>query len=349
MGIYLRCGLRIWRKRQALRALQDNPTLSVTSNTNAPLRIEQTDEFVVTHEVAKITDVEAQTGYRAAISGNSPPRVPPKLVTNLPIGEKSQVTSATTETPISPMSPNVLTKPQPTLQARAQNAQTNSDKAAWAYAKVALLFFMAMMVTWVPSSVNRVYSVVHPGEVSVEWEYASAFVLPLQGFWNAIIYMMTSLPAVRAVWFQLKDRRQTLTGGVRMSGMLPNNAPATVLSSRPPQNNSNGVWGSHFHDSDNESQTKFANTEDLDESAVSSRPASKSSSRKDEERTIPRENSISSTTPHNAATVNDRLGSLSQFPVFDHAGRAIGKDADASRLSSSEKRVYARDKQLYEA
>jgi hypothetical protein len=42
-----------------------------------------------------------------------------------------------------------------------------------------------------------VYSIVHHGEVSRSLFFASAFVLPLQGFWNAIIYIVTSWAACK--------------------------------------------------------------------------------------------------------------------------------------------------------
>lgn len=90
-------------------------------------------------------------------------------------------------------------------------AGLEANKAMRSYTKVAGFFFIALLVTWIPSSANRVYSVVHPEHISLGLEYASAFVLPLQGFWNAIIYAMTSLPACKELWGQL-------TGKLSISG-----------------------------------------------------------------------------------------------------------------------------------
>lgn len=81
-----------------------------------------------------------------------------------------------------------------------RKATYDANNAAWSYTKCALLFFTAMLVTWIPSSANRVYSVVKNGEISLPLEYMSAFVLPLQGFWNAIIYMTTSWKACKMLW-----------------------------------------------------------------------------------------------------------------------------------------------------
>jgi hypothetical protein len=94
-------------------------------------------------------------------------------------------------------------------------ATMEANTAIWSYTKVAVLFFFAMMITWIPSSANRVFSVVHPGQVSLPLEYASAFVLPLQGFWNALIYATTSLPACKQVWTTLKERKRFSGGGIR--------------------------------------------------------------------------------------------------------------------------------------
>lgn len=52
----------------------------------------------------------------------------------------------------------------------------------------------------VPSSINRVYSLIHPSLVSLPFSYASGIVLPLMGFWNSIIYITTSWATVRLLF-----------------------------------------------------------------------------------------------------------------------------------------------------
>jgi hypothetical protein len=74
-----------------------------------------------------------------------------------------------------------------------------ANKAAINYCKCALLFFIAMLVTWVPSTLNRLIELANPKESIFALNYASSMVLPLQGFWNAIIYIFTSLPASKAL------------------------------------------------------------------------------------------------------------------------------------------------------
>lgn len=94
-------------------------------------------------------------------------------------------------------------------QAKAKR-KWNRDfsRAAWAYTKCAILFFTALLVTWIPSSANRVYSIAHGGETVVVLELLSAVVLPLQGFWNAVIYIVTSWEAVKMFFSDLVHHAQ---------------------------------------------------------------------------------------------------------------------------------------------
>ncbi|KAK2017863.1 G-protein coupled receptor [Colletotrichum eremochloae] len=91
---------------------------------------------------------------------------------------------------------------RPTISARRRNYELNN--AAWSYTKCSILFFTVILITWVPSSANRVYSVIHTKESSTPLEYMSAFVLPLQGFWNALIYVVTSRKACKTLWTDIK-------------------------------------------------------------------------------------------------------------------------------------------------
>ncbi|CAK7220681.1 hypothetical protein SBRCBS47491_004270 [Sporothrix bragantina] len=93
----------------------------------------------------------------------------------------------------------------PANQRLRRRAAYEANTAAWSYTKCAILFFTAMLVTWIPSSANRVFSVVHVDKVSVPLEYMSSFVLPLQGFWNAIIYVVTSWKACQTLWSDMID------------------------------------------------------------------------------------------------------------------------------------------------
>jgi hypothetical protein len=103
---------------------------------------------------------------------------------------------------------------RPSLAPPRQYAANEANTAIWSYTKVSLLFFVAMMVTWIPSSANRAYSAVHTDQVSLPLEYASAFVLPLQGFWNSIIYATTSLQACKELWSNIRKRKLFASGSI---------------------------------------------------------------------------------------------------------------------------------------
>jgi hypothetical protein len=89
-----------------------------------------------------------------------------------------------------------------------RKAAYEASNATWSYTKCSILFFTAMLVTWIPSSSNRLYSLLHNNQASLALEYMSAFVLPLQGFWNAVIYMVTSWKACKMFFSDIGGRRK---------------------------------------------------------------------------------------------------------------------------------------------
>ncbi|KAL6822509.1 putative G-protein coupled receptor protein [Trichoderma camerunense] len=136
--------------------------------------------------------------------------------------------------------------------ARRRNYEINN--AAWAYAKCSLLFFTALLVTWIPSSANRVYSVVKSQEINAPLEIMSAFVLPLQGFWNALIYAVTSWGACKSFWEDIRTGKRPevmeLVGGIGATD--ENSRHSRRISQFRPGNRSKGL--------DSESMTELANT-----------------------------------------------------------------------------------------
>lgn len=102
----------------------------------------------------------------------------------------------------------------PTRLPNMLSRSSNMDRIKWAYTKVAILFAVSIFITWVPSSVNRVYGLRYPEDPSYFLNIGSALVLPLQGFWNTIIYFTTSLSVCRGVWARFRSRAES-TGGCR--------------------------------------------------------------------------------------------------------------------------------------
>ncbi|KAJ6010313.1 hypothetical protein N7451_001725 [Penicillium sp. IBT 35674x] len=68
---------------------------------------------------------------------------------------------------------------------------THPQTAVWPYAKRAILFFLSIIITWAPCTVNRLYSYAHPDNPSFVLNYLQSLFLPLQGFWNSCIYLST--------------------------------------------------------------------------------------------------------------------------------------------------------------
>lgn len=66
------------------------------------------------------------------------------------------------------------------------------DPVKLAYLRTSFVFAISILVTWTPSSINRVYTLIYPDKASYGLNIAAAVVLPLQGVWNAVIYFTTS-------------------------------------------------------------------------------------------------------------------------------------------------------------
>ncbi|KAL0475101.1 hypothetical protein QR685DRAFT_567955 [Neurospora intermedia] len=72
------------------------------------------------------------------------------------------------------------------------------DPIKLAYLRTSFVFAISILVTWTPSSINRVHSLLYPKDTSYPLNLASAVVLPLQGVWNAVIFAATT-------WVVLKE------------------------------------------------------------------------------------------------------------------------------------------------
>lgn len=144
--------------------------------------------------------------------------------------------------------PPMTPRTHPTIAQRSNRAGMEANTAAFGYTKVALLFFVSLLVTWVnshidhhhsnhdqvtptrltdplqvPSSLNRVYSLIHPSLVSLPFSYASGIVLPLMGFWNSVIYITTSWATVRLL---LSGKLKGNSGSVKGSSTGFNSRPS---------------------------------------------------------------------------------------------------------------------------
>ncbi|KAI5462775.1 hypothetical protein BGZ63DRAFT_412544 [Mariannaea sp. PMI_226] len=151
-------------------------------------------------ETSTSTSTRVDTGaIRASDSRtNGPPKLPTK-----PIPQEHRGSGSGSGTSQASCPDNSVSAAANDSNNRNRTTTPALSRAELQYAKCALLFFTAMLVTWLPSTANRVYLLIHPDSEAPALEYMSAAVLPLQGFWNAMIYMVTSWAACRVVFGQI--------------------------------------------------------------------------------------------------------------------------------------------------
>lgn len=198
-GIYIKTGIHIFEQTQPLRELQQELR---RPNTGGEKRVSLTQNPFLVQGITKTTDV--LISYEDSSCSSPSSSTPGTILSSDEI--KHLGPGATYSVKIEgprPTAPSTLCPSSVgccfggSLKRRRMSDVAN--KAAYSYCKCAVLFFIALLVTWVPSSINRVYSLILPDEVSFGLTLASSLVLPLQGFWNAIIYIATSLPACQAL------------------------------------------------------------------------------------------------------------------------------------------------------
>lgn len=85
------------------------------------------------------------------------------------------------------------------------------DPVKLAYLRTSFVFAISILVTWTPSSINRVYTLIYPNRASYGLNIAAAVVLPLQGVWNAVIYFTTSWKIFREEMEATKTGRRVLS------------------------------------------------------------------------------------------------------------------------------------------
>jgi hypothetical protein len=192
--IYCMAGRVIWKKRKELEGFLNPFNENPFSNT-------VTTEVHITHEQRRGSSqasfrFDEDRGIRS--DGYDPYTV------NVEVGPQDKGRTAR---------PAILR-----MRSLTRAAAVNEKNAeAWLYARVAFLFFLSILITWVchrfetrfrlplthlhqvPSSVNRVYALAYPDQLNFPLNLASAVVLPLQGFWNVIVYIITSQTACKGL------------------------------------------------------------------------------------------------------------------------------------------------------
>ena len=193
--IYCMAGRVIWKKRKELEGFLNPFNENPFSNT-------VTTEVQITHEQRRNS---SQASFRFDEDRGIHSEGYDPYTVNVEVGPQDKERSAR---------PAILR-----MRSLTRVAAVNEKNAeAWLYARVAFLFFLSILITWVshqpepsstsrltrpnqvPSSVNRVYALAYPDRVNFPLNLASAVVLPLQGFWNVIVYCITSQTACKGLW-----------------------------------------------------------------------------------------------------------------------------------------------------
>ncbi|KAH6669147.1 G-protein coupled receptor [Plectosphaerella plurivora] len=207
--IYLRTGGDIYRKRKQLHDFSGSGGVDGTLVSN-PFASMKTTEVHITSESIEQPQGAIIMGPidRRDSRSSSAPRVTNGAYSCTITAQTNGATS--TGDNILPIQSNPPGTSAGAMTSAPTARQTShaANNAAWSYAKCALLFFTALLITWIPSSANRVYSVVHENHSLRPLEYMSAAVLPLQGFWNALIYMVTSWKACKSFWYDVRHFRR---------------------------------------------------------------------------------------------------------------------------------------------
>ncbi|KAL8776317.1 MAG: hypothetical protein Q9213_008318 [Squamulea squamosa] len=190
--IYIMAGRYVWRKRDALDGFlnpfnEDPFAKNVVMTTSVTITSQERKPSLPSYEVREIDQCHADHTYDA-------------YSVNVELGQQRP------EMPSRPSRPAVFHIPSVTRAVALSEENVDS----FLYARVAFLFFVALLITWVPSSVNRAYALAHPEHINFGLNFTSAVVFSCQGFLNCLVYMATSQSACRKLWAEVMRRDHRL-------------------------------------------------------------------------------------------------------------------------------------------
>ncbi|CAA9965411.1 hypothetical protein PTMSG1_08770 [Pyrenophora teres f. maculata] len=217
LTVYIITGYRIWKTRVELRSISRNSRQAAATIRNpnrAPddnmLPLSDTNNIIVTTQITQDTDsITSFSSTRMLAKANNIEDTTMGISKPQPEDIEGQRTlncgrnerSAYRATVIAINTSAETTEGPKTLSASFSEIKRTpeGDAAAMAYFQVAFLMFLALFVVWLPSSINRMYQVTH-GDPSFALNIISAIVLPLQGAWNAVIYIYTTRKECKRAW-----------------------------------------------------------------------------------------------------------------------------------------------------
>ena len=191
--IYIMAGIQVYKKREALSGFlnpfNESPFTAVMTTTEVTVTSEDIEQHRQQRNKSE-SELQVQEVGRGQ-EGYDPYSV------NIEIGRPEPA-----QRPRRPSRPAVFRLPAMTRRI----ALSEDNAEAFLYARVAFLFFVALLITWVPSSINRAYSLAHPDDLNFGLNFSSALVFAIQGLLNCLVYMMTSQTAVRNLWRKMWGR-----------------------------------------------------------------------------------------------------------------------------------------------
>ncbi|CAG7944112.1 unnamed protein product [Penicillium salamii] len=201
-AIYLRAGVVIYQKRRQLRNIGGIDSLDIDIPESP---------FAMLTGIQVTREIACSTPERRSISAESARGLPSAGFRSYTVtieggSQQNKFQRPSSQIVPGPLQKETTVKTRPDVVDSQRRLTTETNSATWAYYKYAMLFFIALLVTWVPSTINRVYSLARPNDFNFNLNYASSFVLPLQGFWNSLIYVSISWPAVKTLWSDIRKR-----------------------------------------------------------------------------------------------------------------------------------------------
>jgi hypothetical protein len=230
MAIYIVTGWKIFRKGSELHSLskkvaadQDSANTLHSPHTSTDLRIkvETTMQVETSPPEGGAWDVEATSPASRNISRSSfgsTKQLSSPIESPAPIANTGHFPSSTQKSESSNgyratafatnRTKEIDAEPQRSMSITYTNVVKRRpgmkvNAAALGYFKVAFLMFAALVCVWVPSTANRLQQFIQKEKSIFGLNLASALVLPLQGFWNSMIYTSTTWPECKRAWAEI--------------------------------------------------------------------------------------------------------------------------------------------------
>ena len=188
--IYIISGRQLFMQEKQLAMMGDSPSGSFVEN---PFTSYKTTEIHITTEAATPASGLKEFGSEPLVDLQSKSSKRPSYLGTPSNFEEYSITIEHRDVPASNYPQR---RDMNEDEIRLRNAAVRTNQAAKSYALCCSLFFLSLLVTWIPSSVFRVYTLFHPGNSNFGMAYSTGLVLPLMGFWNALIYVVISWDAV---------------------------------------------------------------------------------------------------------------------------------------------------------